>query len=58
MATKRVIYRNRQEGAQYSLRDVTRLLKSQMTLEEYHSGINGNDEEFLQTWEIIYEIIR
>ena len=58
MATKRVIYRNRQEGAQYSLRDVTRLLKSQMTVEEYHSGINGNDEEFLQTWEIIYEIIR
>ena len=50
IAAKRVIYRNRQYGEAYSLREVKSLLKSQMILEEYHSYVEGNDVHFLETW--------
>ena len=46
LATTRVIYRNRQGGKPYSLKEVQALLRSQMLIEEYQSGIEGTDENF------------
>ena len=57
IAAKRVIYRNRQHGKTYSLREVKSLLKSQMILEEYQSGVEGNDVHFLKTWESIDRVM-
>ena len=57
IATKRLINRNTQNGTQYTLREVKSLLKSQLGIEEYQSGIEGNDEGFLKTWEKIYNKI-
>ena len=57
LATKRMINRNRQKGSQYTLREITSILKSQLVIEEYQSGIEGNDEDFLKTWGIIYNKI-
>ena len=54
IAAKRVIYTNRQVGKQYSVHDVKKLLKTQMKVEEYISGIEGNNIKFLKTWEVIY----
>ena len=57
IATKRVIYRHRQKGTQYTLREVKTILRSQLTVEEYQSGIEGNDHLFLKTWGTIYNFI-
>ena len=57
LAAKKVIYRNRQTGKQYSLAEVKALLRSQMLTEEYQASIDGKDLEFLGTWEIIYRSI-
>ena len=57
IAAKRVIYTNRQVGKQYSVHDVKKLLKTQMKVEEYISGIEGNDIKFLKTWEVIYGML-
>ena len=57
LATKRVIYRHRQNGTQYNLMEVKNILKSQLTVEEYQSGIEGNDQVFLKTWGTIYNFI-
>ena len=57
LATKRMINRNRQKGSQYTLREIKSILKSQLVIEEYQSGIDGNDVEFLKTWGNIYNKI-
>ena len=57
LATKRVIYRNRQLGNAYSLAEVKSLLRSQMVLEEYQASVEGIDIDFLKTWEVIYRHI-
>ena len=57
IATKRVIYRNRQQGKPNSLREVKALLRTQMLFEEYQSSVEGTDVTFLKTWETIYRII-
>ena len=46
IATKKVIYRNRQQGKSYCTNKVLSILKSQMLIEE--SGLEGNDERFLK----------
>ena len=43
LATKRVIYRNRQKGMPYTLIEVNALLKSQMLIEEYQANIDGTN---------------
>ena len=57
LATTRVIYKNRQEGKPYSIKEVQTLLRSQMLIEEYQSSIEGTDKLFLKIWELIYGII-
>ena len=57
IATKRVIYRNRQIGRPYTLQEVKALLRNQMLLEEYQSSIEGTDETFLKSWETLYRFI-
>ena len=57
IATKRVIYRNRQSGKPYTLREVKGILRNQMLIEEYQSTLDGTHLSFLKTWEKIYEII-
>ena len=57
IATKRVIYRHRQKGTQYTLREVKTILRSQLTVGEYQSGIEGNYHLFLKTWGTIYNFI-
>ena len=52
-----MIYRHRQKGTQYTLREVKTILRSQLTVEEYQSGIEGNDHLFLKTWGTIYNFI-
>ena len=54
LATKKLIYRNRQTGKPYSLRELKSVLRSQMIIEEYQASLNGTDLDFLKTWEIIY----
>ena len=44
LATKRVIYRNRQKGTPYTLIEVKALLKTQMLIEEYQAYIKGTDQ--------------
>ena len=39
LATKRVIYRNRQKGTPYTLIEVKALLKTQILIEEYQAYI-------------------
>ena len=53
-ATKKVIYRNRQYGGKYSLKDVKNVLSKQMKIEEYQASVIGNDTIFLHTWEKVY----
>ena len=57
LATKKVIYRNRQSGKPYSLNEIKACLKSQMLIEEYQANINGNNRLFLHTWAQIYQFI-
>ena len=57
LATKRVIYRNRQEGKPYSIIEVKARLRTQMLMEEYHAMIEGSEVKYLKTWELIYGII-
>ena len=57
LATKKVIYRNRQSGKPYSLNEIKACLKSQMLIEEYQANINGNNRLFLYTWAQIYQFI-
>ena len=58
IATKGVIYKNRQIGKNYHIKEVQSLLKSQMLMEEYQAGLEGNDEIFLKTWERIYRYLK
>ena len=39
LATKKVIYRNRQQGKRYNKNEVFSVLKSQMIIEEYDSSL-------------------
>ena len=57
MATKKVIYRNRQKGSQYSLREVQASLKSQMKCKEYQSMIENSFKNFLDIWELVYNLL-
>ena len=57
LATKKVIYRNRQSGKPYSLNEIKACLKSQMLIEEYQANINENNRLFLYTWAQIYQFI-
>ena len=57
IATKKVIYRNRQSGKTYRLAEVKSCLRNQMVLEEYHANIEGTEQLFLHTWENIYQFI-
>ena len=57
LATKRIIYRNRQIGKPYRLAEVKACLRSQMLIEEYQANIDGNDGLFLHTWVQIYQFI-
>ena len=57
MATKKVIYRNRQKGSQYSLREVQASLKSQMKCEEYQLIIENSFKNFLDIWELEYNLL-
>ena len=57
MATKRVIYRNRQKGKTFSIREIKALLKSQMQCEEYQSVIDNAYDCFQETWECIYNVL-
>ena len=54
LAAKKIIYRNRQTGKQYSITELKSMLRSQMLTEEYQASIDGKDLGFLRTWEIIY----
>ena len=56
-ATKRVIYRNRQIGKQYTITEVKSLLRNQMIIEEYQASIEGTYLIFLKTWEVVYGLI-
>ena len=58
IAKKRVIYKNRQSGKNYHIKEVHSLLRSQMLLEEYKSGLEGDDISFLKTWESIYGYLK
>ena len=58
IATKRVIYKNRQTGKSYNIKEVHSLLRSQMLLEEYKSSLEGDDRIFMETWELIYGYIK
>ena len=57
-ATKGIIYKNRQIGKNYNINEVKSSLRSQMLMEEYQAGLEGNDESFLKTWERIYRYIK
>ena len=48
LATKKVIYRNRQQGKRYNKNEVFSVLKSQMIIEEYDSSLKGSDEDFFK----------
>ena len=57
IATKRVIYRNRQIPKDYTIREVKALLKCQMQNEEYQAGIENSFENFQKTWEQVYNLL-
>ena len=57
IATKRVIYRNRQIPKEYTMREVKALLKCQMQNEEYQAGIENSFENFQKTWEQVYNLL-
>ena len=57
MATKKIIYRNRQKGSRYSLKEVQISLRSQMNIEEYQSIIENSFTKFLDIWEPVYDIL-
>ena len=57
IATKRVIYRNRQIGKAYNITEVKSCLRNQMQIEEYQSSIEGTYLTFLKTWEAVYGLI-
>ena len=46
-ATKKVIYRNRQNGGKYNIKEVKNVLSKQMKIEEYQASVIGNDTIFL-----------
>ena len=54
IATKMVIYRNRQKGKNYHIEEVKSLLRQQMLLEEYDASVRGRKNEFLDIWERAY----
>ena len=53
-ATKKVIYRNRQYGGKYNIKEVKNVLSRQMKIEEYQASVKGNDTMFLNSWEKVY----
>ena len=57
IATKMVIYRNRQKGKNYHIEEVKSLLRQQMLLEEYDASVRGRQNEFLDIWERAYALI-
>ena len=57
MATKKIIYRNRQKGSRYSLKEVQISLRSQMNIEEYQSIIENSFTKFLDIWEPVYDLL-
>ena len=57
IATKRVIYRNRQVPKGYTLREIKALLKRQMQCEEYQAIVENSLLGVLETWEEVYNIL-
>ena len=53
-ATKKVIYRKRQHGGKYNIKEVKNVLSKQMKIEEYQASVIGNDTIFFNTWEKVY----
>ena len=53
-ATKKVIYRNRQHGGKYNIKEVKNVLSRQKKIEEYQASVIGDDTIFLNTWEKVY----
>ena len=56
IATKMVIYRNRQQEKIYKLGEVKALLRQQMILTEHNAIIKSGDDKLLHTciWETAY----
>ena len=54
MCTKLVIFNNRKTGEKHHINDVKLMLYSQLSLEEYHSKVNLQEESFRETWDRIY----
>ena len=57
MATKKVIYRNRQVNTKYSINEIIAVLKLQLKCEEYKAVVENSFLEFLDVWEMMYNLI-
>ena len=50
MATKQIIYQERQEGKNFSTTPVKSLLYRHMCMEEYRANIKGTLNSFMMVW--------
>ena len=58
LATKKVIYNNRERERLFNINAVKRVFHRQQCLEEYKAEIEDKVESFMQTWVSVYEELK